>query len=193
MTKYVKPEKDLSFFRFNRQQYYQLAEVGILNENSNVELLDGQIIDMSPVGSDHAACVEIISDAFKARYKGIFTVRSQQPMQLSDFSEPEPDIGVFEYSTNRYAAAHPVAAQVKLLVEVAKSSLNYDQTIKVEHYAAAGIPIYWIVDLNKRQIIQFSGLNNQEYLQQRIYTEDMVIEDETLGSYNVSDLLPIDL
>ena len=134
---------------FTNAEYHALAEVGILAPDERVQLIAGDIIVMSPVGNRHAACVAFIDDAFSllrlapARAR----VRSQSPLVMPDYSEPEPDATLLAWREDGYAFRHPHPEDVLLLVEVSDSTLRYDRDVKLPLYAAAGVPEVWIVNL----------------------------------------------
>jgi Uma2 family endonuclease len=137
--------------RFTRDEYYQMAEAGLFR-NERVELLEGEIITMSPQNTPHASTV----------YRAMFSliqllgtsacVRVQAPISLNDWSEPEPDIAVCVPDPYDYSRAHTQPGQILLLIEVADASLLYDRGRKAAAYAASGIPELWIVNLPDRRI-----------------------------------------
>ncbi len=134
---------------FTVAEYHRMAEVGIFAPDERVELLDGQIIPMSPIGSQHAAHVRRLQELFSAfRSTELrYAISVQNPIRLGQHSEPEPDIALLRPRADYYAEAHPTAADVYLVVEVADSSLAYDQQQKVPRYAAAGIAEVWVLDV----------------------------------------------
>lgn len=135
------------------EEYLKMAGAGILTEEDRVELIRGQIIKMSPIGSRHAACVDKIVALFhRLLASEDLIIRGQNPVQLDDYSEPEPDIAVLKPHPDYYAEQHPQAKDVLLIVEVADTSYDYDKEVKASLYAAADIPEYWIVNLEKREI-----------------------------------------
>lgn len=143
--------------RFSVDDYYRLAEVGILQPDDRVELLDGEVIRMSPVGSRHAACVDRLVAVLHAALSSLRPgdrpiVRCQSPIRLDERSEPEPDVTLLRARDDFYAASHPGPADVLLVVEVADSSLGFDRDVKLPRYAAAKIPEVWIVDLAESTI-----------------------------------------
>jgi Uma2 family endonuclease len=134
----------------NVDEYRQMGEAGIFGEDDRVELIDGEIIDMPPIGSWHAAAVKRLVDRMQPLTGPDAILSVQDPIRLGDFTEPEPDIALLRRRDDYYAAAHPTAADVLLIVEVAESSLRYDRDKKLPLYARAGIPEVWLVDLNGR-------------------------------------------
>jgi Uma2 family endonuclease len=132
--------------------YYKMAEVGILTEDDRVELIEGQIIEMVPIGSQHASKVNTLNYLLVSTLGDRAIVSVQNPVRLSDILEPEPDFAILKPRADRYAASHPTAADVLLLIEVADSSLNYDRIVKARLYARHGIAEFWVVNLKARLI-----------------------------------------
>ena len=133
--------------RFTVEDYQRLGERSIFREEARVELVEGEIIDMTPIGSKHAAAVrrldQILARAVDER--GIVSVQS--PVVLGEYSEPEPDIAVLRPRQDFYASAHPGPTDVLLIVEVGDTSVRYDREIKIPLYARHGIPEVWLLDL----------------------------------------------
>jgi Uma2 family endonuclease len=138
--------------RFSVKEYYRMAETGVLRPDARVELLDGQIIDMSPIGPYHGGVTNFLSQFFFAAAKGRWTTTVQNPLRLDDHSEPEPDVMLLKPSPDFYRKRHPLPEDVFLLVEISDSSLARDQEEKLPAYARAGIAEVWIVDLNEQTI-----------------------------------------
>jgi Uma2 family endonuclease len=132
---------------FTADQYEKMIEAGILEEGDNVELLRGEIVKMAPIGLRHAGCVARLVSIFGARLGASVIVWPQNPIRLADDTEPEPDVALLKPSPDFYSKGRPRPQDVLLLVEVADSSLEKDQTIKVPMYAQAGIDLLWIVNL----------------------------------------------
>ena len=138
--------------RFTTGDYHRMAEAGVLSEDDRVELIDGEILEMSPIGSKHAACVARLTSLFSQRVGGAAIVWVQNPVQLGDRSEPQPDLALLRPRPDFYASAHPTADDVLLLIEVAESSMEYDRQVKVPLYARTGIPEMWLVGLARDQV-----------------------------------------
>ena len=131
---------------FTRQEYHRMGEVGILKETDRVELIHGEIIEMSPIGRRHYAFVNNLSRLLILALGDRAIVAVQGPIALADDSEPEPDLAVIRRRTPSYKDREAHAEDAFLLIEVAESSLAYDRSMKLPLYAAAGIPEYWVVD-----------------------------------------------
>jgi Uma2 family endonuclease len=148
---------------FNVDEYHRMAEVGLLTEDSRVELIEGEIVEMSPIGSTHAGTVTR-SASFLNRLLGESVIVSvQNPARLSDFSEPQPDIALLKPRKDFYSKSHPTAEDVLVVIEVADTSLNYDRNVKLPLYAGAAIPEAWLMVLAKDIIEVHSQPKNGKY------------------------------
>lgn len=134
--------------RFSADEYERMIAAGILTEDERLELIDGEIRPMSPIGSRHAACVKRLIAVLTERLGRKVIIGAQDPIRLSDDTEPQPDIAVLRPRDDFYAGALPRGRDVLLVVEVADTSLGFDREVKLPHYAAAGIGEAWLVDLN---------------------------------------------
>ncbi len=135
--------------RWNREEYYCMADAGLF-QHQRVELIQGQVVDMSPMGHRHAIGVGLMADALRALLISNFHVREQMPFIIDDLSEIEPDIAIVTGQRRDYLNSHPTEAV--LIVEVSDSTLTYDRKIKGSLYAKAGILDYWILNLIDAQL-----------------------------------------
>ena len=138
--------------RFTTAEYHKIGEAGVLSEDDRVELIDGEILEMSPIGSKHAACVDRLNHVFARNAGNRAIVRVQSPVQLGEYSEPQPDLAILRPRPDFYAPAHPGPEDVLLLVEVADTSLEYDKE-KLLLYARSGVPEVWLADLKRDMLI----------------------------------------
>ena len=145
--------------------YYRMAEVGILDDEVRVELIDGEIIDMAPPGSPHAATVTCLTEVFMRAVEGRATVRAQNPVRLGKYSEPQPDLALLRRRDDFYRERHPQPDDVLLIVEIAASSLRFDRRKKVPLYARHGIPEMWLVDLGGRRLVRYRAPQRGSYMQ----------------------------
>jgi Uma2 family endonuclease len=134
---------------WDKQEYYQLGELGFF-QGQRVELIEGQIMVLSPQGLMHSACVDRVAETLRAVLASGYWVRMQFPLDLGAVTEPEPDVSVVAGTRGQYMQAHPSTAV--LLVEVSDTTLSYDRGSKGSLYAQAGIADYWIVNLNASQV-----------------------------------------
>jgi Uma2 family endonuclease len=132
-------------YRFSPEDYERMVAAGVLDPEERVELLDGEVLVMSPQRSFHASAVTMAYECLRGFVGGRYLVRCQMPLRLLRQSEPEPDVAVVAGTLAEYRHSHPQTAV--LVVEASDTTLQYDQTWKASLYAAARIPEYWIVDL----------------------------------------------
>jgi Uma2 family endonuclease len=149
--------------RLTRRDYYRMGEAGILGEDDRVELLEGQLVDMSPIGPRHAIVTENLNQLLVTAFAGRAWLRCQDPVVLDDGSEPQPDIALVQRPWRGYPHTHPGPDDIFLLIEVADSSLDFDSTVKLELYARAGIREIWIVDLTTDLVLVHRGPSGGGY------------------------------
>lgn len=138
--------------RFSVKDYYRMAKAGILTEDDRVELIDGEIIEMAPIGRRHAGGVDRLNQLFADTLGHAVQIRVQNPIRLGEYSEPEPDLALLRPRADFYASGHPTPADVLLVVELAETSLAVDRRLKVPLYARSGIPEVWLVDLRRHTV-----------------------------------------
>ncbi len=143
--------------------YQKMAETGILNETARVELIAGEIIDMAPIGSRHAAMVNRLMRLLVNATANAAIVSVQNPIVLGDYSEPEPDIALLKPKANDYEDALPTAQDILLLIEVADSTLLYDRQIKAPLYAEFAIPELWLIDIQQSTMTIFQQPIDKNY------------------------------
>ena len=146
----IEPPELLRRHRLTVGEYYRMAEAGVLAPDARVELIDGEVVDMAPIGSRHGSAVKRLLHLFSAAVGSRAVIAVQDPVRLGDRSEPQPDLMLLAPRDDFYETAHPVAADVLLLVEVSDSTARYDREIKLPLYARHGVAEVWIVDLDAR-------------------------------------------
>lgn len=139
-------------WRWTREQYHEMGRLGFFR-GKRVELIDGEVVPMSPISFPHTIAVELVEQALEAAFGPNYWVRTQAPLITAN-GEPEPDAAVVPGSVRTHTA-HPTTAE--LVVEVADTSFDYDTHDKASLYAAAGVPEYWVVDLERRRLVVFRG------------------------------------
>jgi Uma2 family endonuclease len=149
--------------RFTVEEYHRMGEAGILHEDDRIELIEGDIIQMPPIGGGHVGGVNRLTAVFTGRLGSRVVVSVQNPVRLSSGSEPEPDLALLRPKADFYASGVPQASDVLLLIEVADSSLAFDRDVKVPLYAAAGIPEVWLLDLANGRLRVFRDPEGGEY------------------------------
>ena len=131
---------------FTVDTYQRLAELGVLRENDRVELIAGQVVEMSPIGDRHASCVRRLNQLFSRSLSAAAIVDVQNPVVLGEHDAPQPDVVLLKPRPDAYLR-HPRATDILLIIEVADTTLAYDRDIKIPLYARAGIPEAWVVDV----------------------------------------------
>jgi Uma2 family endonuclease len=149
--------------RFTVADFHRMAEAGILGGDDRVELIDGEIVEMTPIGSRHAACVDRLAQLFFEQVGRRAIVRVQSPIRLGEHSEPQPDVTLLRPHPDFYAASHPRPEDVLLVVEVAETSAQLDRAVKAPLYARAGIPELWLVDLEAEAIVVHRLASSEGY------------------------------
>jgi Uma2 family endonuclease len=148
---------------FTVEEYYRMAEAGILSEDDRVELLEGEIVEMPPIGSRHASSVDRLTQLFAERVRHRAILRVQNPVRLGPRTEPQPDLALLRPRPDFYAQAHPGPQDVFLIVEVGETSADFDREIKVPLYARAGVPEVWLLDLGAGHVEVYREPTAQGY------------------------------
>lgn len=176
--------------RFSRAQYERMVETGIFGPNDRLELLDGEIIDMSPQKSRHATAVTLTGEILRTAFGKGATVRLQLPFILDDHSEPEPDVAVVPGDPRDYRDAHPFRAL--LIVEVSDTTLAYDRSRKSVAYACAGIPEYWVLDLIGETLEVYRNPDNGTYTERLTLQADATVQPLATSdlALTIKDMLP---
>lgn len=133
-------------------EYQRMGEAGVFGPEARLELIEGEIIEMTPIGSLHAGAVKTLNRLLVRMAGDRAVVSVQDPVVLGDRSVPQPDLALLEPRADGYAAAHPTAAEILLVIEVADTTLAFDLGTKVLLYARAAVPEVWVVDVNERAI-----------------------------------------
>nr|WP_242482517.1 Uma2 family endonuclease [Thiocystis violacea] len=161
--------------RYTVDDYYRMAESGILSPDARVELIEGEIIDMPPIGAPHASAVNRLHQQLLDAVHGQVIVRGQSPVRLDSRNEPEPDIALVRNRSGHYRDRHPSPTDVLLLVEVADSSLRYDRDVKMALYARFGIPETWLINLADATLTAFRAPGAEGYAMAELLATDRPI------------------
>lgn len=161
-----------------------MAAAGVLSEDDRVELIEGEIVEMNPIGSRHAACVGRLTKLLERLAGDRVIVWVQNPVQINEYSEPLPDVTLLKRRDDFYAQANPQPSDALLIIEVADSSVEYDRDIKIPLYAGAGIPEVWLINLPKETIEIYTQLVGDTYREIRI-----VKRGESLAAKSIPGLI----
>lgn len=180
----------LSRHRFTVHEYEQMGVAGVFDEDARVELIAGEIIDMSPIDSRHVACLNRSTRLFSRHVGESAFVSVQNPVRLAGDGEPQPDLAVLRLRDD-YDQSLPTAADVLLLMEVASTSLVYDRDVKIPLYALAGIPEVWLVDLRGDEIPRYAEPRDGAYARIDTFRRGERITSVTLQGFTaaVDDIL----
>jgi Uma2 family endonuclease len=165
------------------KEFHQMFDVGILDDSERVELIAGQIIKMAAKGAPHCATVTRLWKLLEARLGDRVLVRPQEPVQLNDYSEPEPDIALLRPDPLYYEDRHPVPSDIYLIIEVADTTLAKDCQVKAIAYAQSGISDYWVLDINARQLHVFRDPERDGY-----QTHEILSDRDTLAAIAFPDI-----
>ena len=168
--------------KFRSDQVQQMVKVGILPEESGWELINGEIIHRMTIGSRHASVVKRLNRFLISLFGDKFIVGVQDPIHIDEHNDPEPDISLLKPRDDFYESEHPTPRDVLLVMEVSDSTLEYDQEIKKNLYAKAGIAEFWLINLIDNTIERYSEPANGRYFQMSIFdygntTQSTVIEN----------------
>ena len=137
------------------QEYLRMGEAGVFEADARLELIEGEIVEMAPIGSPHAGAVNILNQLFARLAGDLVIVAVQNPLIVGDRSVPQPDLALLKPRADSYAGSHPSVADVLLVVEVADTTLRFDLDTKIPLYARCGIAEAWVVDLQARALRVF--------------------------------------
>jgi Uma2 family endonuclease len=138
--------------RFSVEDYHRMLQAGILSEDDRVELIDGEIVEMAPIGPRHAGTVKGLAHLLWRRLQGRAIISVQDPIRLGEQSEPQPDLCLLRPRRDYYRRSHPTAADVLLVIEVAEATAEYDRQVKVPLYGRHGVAEVWLVDLEAQRV-----------------------------------------
>jgi Uma2 family endonuclease len=149
--------------RFTADEYHRMGQAGVFSEHDRVELIDGEVVTMSPIGPRHAACVSKANRALVRAAGDGAIVRPQSPVRLDLYYEPEPDLVLLRPRADFYESRHVGPDDILLIVEIADTSIEYDRDVKAQIYATAGIPEYWLADLTAHIVLRYSSPERRGY------------------------------
>lgn len=138
---------------FTVDEFYRMADAGIFTEDDRVELIEGEIIQMSPIGHRHMVCVNRAAELMIVALKGKAIVSIQNALRLNKYNVPQPDVVVFKWRADYYASKPYTLDDALLVVEVSDTTLRYDTRIKLPIYAATGVPEVWLENLQENLLL----------------------------------------
>lgn len=172
--------------RFTVAEYERMGQFGIFSEDDRVELVCGEVIEMSPIGERHAACVGRLTQIITLLLLRSAIVWVQNPLRLDNHSEPQPDIAVLKPRADFYGSAHPGPEDVLLVIEVSDTTLEYDRKVKVPLYARAGIRETWVVNLSEERIETYADSAGGAYQTVNSYARGDELQSLALAALHLS-------
>lgn len=170
----------LARHRLSAEDFLRMAHSGILHEDDRIELIEGDLIDMAPIGTEHAGLVYWLSQRLTLMIGDTAIVGAQNPLSLDDHSQPQPDLLVLRARADYYRKAHPCAADVLLLIEVADATVRFDRDVKIPLYARHGVSEVWLVDVARRcvEVYRDPQPTDGEYHQMTLYRQGELMPRE---------------
>jgi Uma2 family endonuclease len=162
--------------KFTTQQYHLMHEAGVFAEGDRLELINGEITKMSPIGRKHAACINRLVRSFTKKLGAQIVLSVQNSIRMDDNSQPQPDLAILKLRNDFYEEGLPTPSDILLIIEVSDSTITYDRDVKMPLYAAAGIPEMWLFDVNKKAIEGYSLPSPSGYKQMRRYEANDTLE-----------------
>lgn len=155
--------------RFTAAEYHQMIEVGVFDQDERLELIDGEIVQMSPIGDRHSACVRRLIALLSRLFADQAIIDAQDPIIADVAYVPQPDVALLRLRTDYYASGTPTAADCLLVIEVADTSAEYDRQIKMPRYARGGVAELWLVDLERDAIVVYRDPVGDSYQHVQVF------------------------
>ncbi len=181
----IEPPELLRRHRITVDEYYRMAETGVLAPDARVELIEGEVVDMAPIGSRHGSAVKRLLHLLSAQVGQRAIVAVQDPVRLSQRSEPQPDLMLLAPRADFYEQAHPTAADVLLLIEVSDTTARYDRLIKLGLYARHGVREVWIVDLDNRLLRTYRNPQGEIYTEVQETAQPGMLSPQALSGLQI--------
>jgi len=172
--------------RFTAAEYRQMIKAGVFGRDERLELIDGEIVQMSPIGDRHAACVRRLIALLSQLFAAQAIVDAQNPIMVDTAYVPQPDVTVLRPRADYYATQTPTAADCLLVIEVADTSAEFDRQIKAPRYARGGVAELWLVDLERDVVVAYRDPAGDAYQHLQVFRRDDTITSATLQGPGVS-------
>jgi Uma2 family endonuclease len=180
----ITPSSTSNVHKFTVQQYELMLEAGVFAESDCLELINGEIRVMSPIGRKHAVCVAKTAKNFEQKLGDRTIIWTQNPILLSNYLQPQPDLAILKCRDDFYAEALPMPDDILLIIEVADSTTAYERDVKSTLYAANGIPEMWLFDVNKKIVEGYSQPSALGYKRMQHYEKN-----DTLAMFTFPDII----
>jgi Uma2 family endonuclease len=177
---------EIARYSFTAEEFQRMGEAGIFRQDARLELIEGEIFEMSPIGRLHAACVDALALLLTELARRRFIIRVQNPVLLDDFSEPQPDITLLRWRDDFYRGALPKPADVLLVVEVADTTVVTDRKVKLPLYARTGIAEAWLVNIPEGRVEVYSNPAGDTYQRAEVFGQGEEARSHTVEGLAVS-------
>lgn len=174
----------------NTEDYYKIAETGMFRPDEKIELINGEICTMAPIGSEHAEAVRRLSALFYNADFANVIISSQNPVYIDQWNELQPDFALLKHKAAGYPNAHPGPMDILIIAEVSFTTYDIDLNVKLPIYTSAGIPVYWIISLSKNRIEVYEEPLEHQYRKRTLFFPGDEISFLN-GSFNVAEILLI--
>ena len=171
--------------RITTDRYEKMVATGVLTEYDHIELIEGEMLNMAPIGPKHATVVDRLARLFLLAVQDAAIVSCGRPVNLGDFSEPQPDVVLLKPRPDGYGNAHPEAADVLLLIEVSDSTLSFDQSTKLALYGRHGVREYWVADVERKRIVVYREPTSMGYMRKLEFWAPDAISPQTFPDVEV--------
>jgi Uma2 family endonuclease len=171
--------------RITTNRYQMMVAAGVLTKYDRVELIEGDMLDMAPIGTKHSAITSRLHELFVLAVSRSATVVSGGPVNLGEFSEPQPDLMLLKRRADFYSGKTPESADVLLLIEVSDSSLSFDQGVKLGLYARYGVAEYWVVDVEGKRVVTYGDPSAKGYVRKVEFTVADVVAPQAFPDLRI--------
>ena len=174
------------YHKFTVDDYYRMLDIGVLSENNRVELIDGEVREMSPIDPIHSGTLNSLNYYLSTQLGNRALLSIQNPVRLNEHNEPLPDLAVVRWRDDFYQQMHPTPADVLIAIEVANTSLAYDRKEKLPRYAAAGIPEVWLINVARQTIEQYAKPVNGQYTERLVVNRGQTLTPKAIDNVELT-------
>jgi Uma2 family endonuclease len=180
------PETRVERWRFTVDDFYRMGELGIIPPDARVELVDGDVFKMAPIGSHHQGSVDALDEMLRERLGRRVTISIQGPLNLGPYGTPQPDVMVLKRRDDHYRTANPTAPDVFLVIEVSDTTLAHDRDTKGPMYARAEVAEYWIADLARSRLLVFCQPAHGEYRSMQVLVPGDTVQPASFPDVSIA-------
>jgi Uma2 family endonuclease len=172
--------------RITTNRYQKMVAAGVLTKYDRIELIDGEMFDMAPIGTKHSAITSRLNEWCVLALSRSATIVGGGPVNLGEFSEPQPDLMLLKRRADFYSGGIPEAADVLLLIEVSDSSLSFDQGVKLNLYARYGIREYWVIDVEGKRLVIYLEPDAKGYSRKQEFAGAQIASPQAFPEFKIA-------